>query len=147
VRATSRPLEVANRRLQAFGKPPPGTLKAGSGSLLRNPYLLERGGPSADARWAATVAKRTQLPIDRRITGTRLGRERGLWKSSLRIYPLALATRIARTWVPTESPVSVVGELQFHAGGLLSSAHVVTVAPCDVHPNVVAVADVTTGGC
>jgi hypothetical protein len=31
--------------------------------------------------------------------------------------PLALAMRMARVWVPTDRPVSVVGDVQAHAGG------------------------------
>jgi hypothetical protein len=31
--------------------------------------------------------------------------------------PLALATRMARVWVPTDTPLSVVGDVHAHAGG------------------------------
>jgi hypothetical protein len=61
--------------------------------------------------------------------------------------PLAFATRMARVWVPAERPVRVDGEVQAQAGGWLSSAHVVVVAPCEVHPNVAVVDDVVAGGC
>jgi hypothetical protein len=61
--------------------------------------------------------------------------------------PVALETRTAKVWVPTERLVSVVGDVHAKAGGLLSSAHVVVCTACDVHVNVAVVANVVDGGC
>ena len=54
---------------------------------------------------------------------------------------------MAMVCVPTERPVSVIGDVQAQAGGVLSSAHVVAVAPDEVHANVAVVDDVVAEGC
>ena len=49
--------------------------------------------------------------------------------------------------MPTDKPVSVIGDVQAQAGGVLSSAHIVVVAPWEVQANVAVADDVVAGGC
>ncbi len=60
--------------------------------------------------------------------------------------PAVLATRMLKACEPSESPVSVTGDVQATAV-VLSVEHVVVVAPEDVQLMVAEVADVLAGGC
>jgi hypothetical protein len=61
--------------------------------------------------------------------------------------PALFTTRTASVWLAAESPVSVSGDEHANAGGVLSRAHVVDVAPCDVQLIVADVEDVGEAGC
>jgi hypothetical protein len=62
------------------------------------------------------------------------------------LEPAVLATRTLKVCEPSESPVSVKGDVQVNAA-VLSREHVVVVAPEDVQLMVTDVADVLAGGC